>query len=133
MEKGYFGGGSSLKVLSSASMCLTNHARRLRDQSSFDNGFLGSGAAPRPNAESIKTERTAGVSQLQLRNRCSPFLTFKFQTDGKSAWPVELSVGIDVMKYFVRFIGSSRPLPHCGQCGRFIHANCPSCCVSAFF
>ena len=62
-----FGGGVSLRKLSSSAMRLRNQSRRCRDQLSSSNGRLGSGAAPRPRAESIRTERTAGVSQLQLR------------------------------------------------------------------
>src|SRR5687768_10394289 len=109
MGNGYFGGGVSLRKLSSSSIRLRNHARRFIDQLSSSNGRLGSGAEPRPRAESMRTERTAGVSQLQLRNRPSPLRILRFQTDGKSACPVELSTAMFVMKYFVRFIGSSRP------------------------
>src|SRR5215468_851596 len=82
------------------------------------------GSADRPSAESIITERGDGVSPPQLR-----FIfcrNLRFHADGKSACPTELSIGTVVMKYLVRFMGSSRPAPQFGTPGRFIHANCCS-------
>src|SRR5262245_24843520 len=108
MGKGYFGAGQALKKSSSCSI-------RCRNKSL--------GRAQSPSAETKSTELTAGVSQLQLRNRPSPLRAFRFHTEGKSAWPIVLSTGIEVMKYLVRFIGSSRPLPHAGHPWRFIHAS----------
>src|SRR5450755_2139736 len=109
MAKGYFGGGNALRKLSRSSIRFTNQARRLSFQCKLSIGYVSglflSGAAPKPSAESINTERTAGVSQLQLRKRFGPLRTCKFQLLGKSAWPTELSIGCVVMKYFVRFIG----------------------------
>src|SRR5262249_48983296 len=115
IANGYLGGCTSLRKLSRSSIRFTNQARRFVDQISWSMGLVLSGAAPRPSAESINTLRTAGVSQLQFKKRFVPFRVFRFQLDGKSAWPTELSTGIDVMKYFVKFIGSSRPGPHSGQ------------------
>src|SRR6266480_1063749 len=47
----------------------------------------GLAGAPRPSAESIKTDRTAGVSPVQFNNICLPALSFplripRFQIDG---------------------------------------------------
>src|SRR5437660_10953297 len=79
----------------------------------------GRAGAPRPSAESIKTERTAGVSPVQFNNICLPALSFplrsaRFQIEGKSVGPNVLSSAMLVMKYFVRFMASSRPGPHWG-------------------
>src|SRR5437870_13035516 len=79
----------------------------------------GRAGAPRPSAESIKTERTAGVSPVQFNNICFPALSFplrmlRFQIEGKSVGPNVLSSAMLVMKYFVRFIASSRPGAQCG-------------------
>ena len=51
--------------------------------------------------------------------------------EGKSACPVVSSSGMPVMKYLVRFIGSSRPGSQCGLPGRSIQANCSFCRSSA--
>src|SRR5258706_16288654 len=118
MANGYFGGANLLRNSSRSSILLLDHVRRLSAQVRRSMGLCLSGAAPRPSAESMSTERTAGVSQLQLRKRLVPLRHCRFQLLGKSAWPVELSTGIEVMKYFVRFIGSSRPGPQLGQPGR---------------
>src|SRR5207244_10782250 len=76
----------------------------------------GRAGAPRPSAESIRTERTAGVSPVQFSNICFPALSFplripRFQIEGKSVGPKVLSSGILVMKYFVRFMASSARTP----------------------
>src|SRR2546423_11294305 len=79
------------------------------------------GLACNPSAESMITDLGDGVSPPQFK-----FMSLRaarFHVDGKSAWPTVLSTGSDVMKYFVRFMGSSRPLPQLGMPGRFIQAS----------
>src|SRR5881628_1377283 len=78
----------------------------------------GRAGAPRPSAESIKTERTAGVSPVQFNNICFPALSFplrmlRFQIEGKSVGPNVLSSAMLVMKYFVqvhRIIAARGPM-----------------------
>src|SRR5437660_10002731 len=77
----------------------------------------GRAGAPSPSAESIKTERTAGVSPVQFNNICFPALSFplrsaRFQIEGKSVGPNVLSSAMLIIKYFVMFSVSSGTVSH---------------------
>lgn len=92
--------------------------------SSANRTFAAVGGIPSPSAESMITAREDSVSPAQFIEWS--WRMPRFQTDGKSALPIVSSTGISVMKYFVRFIGSSRPGPHSVQPGRFIQSKSAS-------
>src|ERR1035441_4607533 len=70
MGKGYLGGGSSLRKLSRSSMRLINQGRRCQAHTSLSIGLFLSGAAPRPNAESMSTLRTTGGRRIRCPCAC---------------------------------------------------------------